>query len=566
MNPIELEEIGIEDLEVVANRADVRRDIHAFVDYIQRFDVKRGHRDNQFPLAHRQRLARSMSDPAQACPSAKNGTSPWVEHVDAVCLALQFVQYDTKGIYAGWTSSSPSFPDNYIKLDVGHYKRFLDLPLQKQEERIRAVHLNGIGHRSCEFFTEGPLSRLDRFDAFGSATGVVPTIPFPMVRFKLLNLLADCPSGIWFSAQSLVDHLRRRDPWFLIPERVPAAVAAEARDPGRYANFSEGKRGDWKRGATISDADPEGFAKVEGRFVERFLEGIALVMGYVEVAYKTSQTDNGVAPSRGLLAAFRVTERLRPAMREAIARPKVIVLPNFEVHVESLFFPARIESQLLLLGEVTQRGIVTVYRLNKSMVAALLAENPEVDVIGDLEELSKRDLPANVKVELEEWAGHSDKFILYKGFGLLEGRRDDADADRFVVEPISPTFAIVRSPDKLHHHLESAEQVPTRIRHPDKALAAPAGVRTRLAPSGSPERAAARKKPRIQRMVKTTLRFLDVEAHAAFQKILLDARCPLPSDGGALTVCYGRQSERLVKECLKKLGEQYPVALEDVEK
>ena len=45
---------------------------------------------------------------------------------------------------------------------------------------------------------------------------------------------------------------------------------------GRYGNFVERKRGDWGNRNPISDKDPEGFAKVEGRYLERFLEGIPL--------------------------------------------------------------------------------------------------------------------------------------------------------------------------------------------------------------------------------------------------------------------------------------------------
>ena len=568
MSPIELEEIGTTGCDVVSNRADLRRDIHVFVGYVGEHEVKRGHRDNQLPSAHRQRLARLMSDPAQAGQTDEDGISPWIRHVDEVCLELQLVGYDTEGSCAGWSSSSASFPDNFIQRKGAQYERFLDLPLAAQEERIRAIHLDGPGKRPSEFFVEGPLSRLDRFDSWASATGVVPTIRFAEVRSKLLGLLAECPTGVWFSTRSLLEHLRRHDPWFLIPERVPAAAAAAGfKKPGRYVNFIERKRGDWANRTSIADRDPEGFAKVEGRFLERFLEGIPLVLGYVEVAYlKRRPDDAALEPTRGLLAAFRVTERLRPALRGAIAAPKVTVLPNFEVHVESLFFPAKLESRLLLLGEATQRGIVSVYRLTKSKVAASLALNPEFDVIKSLEELSGRELPANVAAELNEWAGHSEKFILYGGFGLLEGRRDEAGADRFVVESISPTFAVVRSPAGLYRHLETTEQVPAAIRHPDHALAAPAGVRTRLAPSVARSTAGARKPVRIQRTVETTLRFLDAQAHGAFLKILLDARCVLPADAGALTLRYGKRAEPLVKDCLKKLAEQYPVAFEDVEK
>jgi hypothetical protein len=266
MTKTELEATDIADLDVVTNPADLRRDIHVFVDYARTHEIKRGHRDNQLPLAHRQRLARLMSD-ARIAQVGEDGSAPWIAHVDAVCFRLGFVRYNTEGIYAGYSSSSESFPDNYIQWDGTQYERFLDLPLLKQEQRILDVHLKETGAGVSEFFSEGPLSRLDRFDTRGCATGVVPTIPFAKVRMDLLKLLAECPSGVWFSTQSFIEHLRLRDPWFLIPKHVPAAVAERAIRSGRYSNFIERKRGDWGNQDTISDRDPEGFAKVEGRFV-----------------------------------------------------------------------------------------------------------------------------------------------------------------------------------------------------------------------------------------------------------------------------------------------------------
>ena len=173
MTPIDLEPADIANLDLVTNPADLRRDIHAFVDYARTHEIKRGHRDNQLPMAHRQRLARLMSDPRIA-QVGEDGNAPWIEHVDAVCFFLGFVRYNTEGIYAGYSSSSESFPDNYMKWDGPQYDRFLDLPLLEQEQRLLGIHLKETGAGVCEFFSEGPLSRLDRFDTRGCATGVVP--------------------------------------------------------------------------------------------------------------------------------------------------------------------------------------------------------------------------------------------------------------------------------------------------------------------------------------------------------------------------------------------------------
>ncbi len=563
-SPFRIEEIKVTDLEVFANPADLRQDLHALVDYARSHEIKRGHRTNLVPRGHQERLAKLMSDPALAGQMDADGSSAWIEHVDQVCLALKLISYDTEGVYAGYSSAEPSFPDNYIKLNEQRYEHFLRLSLPEQEEAFLELHLGDLVQGGNEFFNRGPLSRLDQFDAWGSATGVVPTIPFAKVRRHLLHLLARCPSGVWLSTASLIEHLRQNDPWFLIPKEVPAAAKNGAGARGRYGNFIERKRGDWGNRDSISNRDPEGFAKVEGRYVERFLEGIPLVLGYTEVAYLKRKRESEIEPSRGLVPAFRVTERLRRAMRKDIPAPKVTVLPNFEIHVESPFFPAQTEALLRPLSDLAQRGVVSVFKLTKPKVAATLAAHPEQKPTETLEALSGRPLPANVREELDDWAGHSEKLILYEGFGLLEGQRQTGGMDRFVIEPISPTLALVREPEELYQSLEATEQVPTRIRHADQALTAPAGLKSCLAPTTTPQRPPGKKALKLKRSIQTTLWFADAQAHDAFAKLLLDAKCVVPTDRRALTVTYPKNAERLVQDCLKMLKQKYAVVVEDV--
>ena len=561
---LNLEETKVTDLEVFANPADIRFDLHTFVEYARGHEIKRGHRDNRVPAGHQQRLAKLLSHPLSEVDMDENKYFPWIEHVDQICLALNFVSYDTKGEYAGYSSSEPSFPENFITVEDRAYERFVELPLQAQEERMLDVHL-AFGGRGNEFFGLGPLARLDGFDWQGSACGVLPTIPFPSVRRRLLQLLAECPSGIWFSTASLVEHLQRHDPWFMIPKEIPASVRKTTRFEGRYGNFVEGKRGDWSSRNPISDKDPEGFAKVEGRYLERFLEGIPLVLGYTEVAYVKRKTETLIEPSRGLLPAFRITDRLRRALHKEIAAPKVTVLSNFEVHIESLFFPAQSEQQLRPLGDLVQRGIATVFKLTRTKVAAALAGNSKTDAIATLKRLSGRDLPANVEQELSDWAGHSEKFVLYENFGLLEGHREAARAEQFIQEAISLDFAIIRNPLKLYRHLEAAEQVPLKVHHGENALAAPERARSRLVPVAPPRRAIPRKPLQVRRSRQTTLWFVEAEAQAAFCKLLLDAKCVVATDPRALTVSYPEKAEPLVKESLKKLNQEYAVVLQDIE-
>jgi hypothetical protein len=206
-----------------------------------------------------------------------------------------------------------------------------------------------------------------------------------------------------------------------------------------------------------------------------------------------------------------------------------------------------------------------VFKLTRTKVAAALAGDSETDAIATLKQLSGRELPANVEQELSDWAGHSEKFVLYEGFGLLEGRREAAHAEQFIQEAISLDFAIVRKPEKLYQYLEAAEQVPLKVRHGDKALAASEQARSRLAPAAPPRRAISKNPVKVKRSLQTTLWFAEAEAHAAFCKLLLDAKCVVPTDPRALTVSYSGKAETLVKECVKKLNQEYAVVIQDIE-
>ena len=107
--------------------------------------------------------------------------------------------------------------------------------------------------------------------------------------------------------------------------------------------------------------------------------------------------------------------------------------------------------------------------------------------------------------------------------------------------------------------------MPIRIRHADQTLAGTAGVKSCVAPSAPPQRAPGKKALKLKRSVQTTLWFAEAEALEAFTKLLLDAKCVVPTDRRARTVTYPKKLKQVVEECLKKLRQEYAVAVEDIE-
>lgn len=74
-SPLELEAAQVTGLEGFVNPADLRQDVHVFMDCAREHTIKRGHRDNRIPRPHQQRLARLMSDPASAGTLDEDGCS-----------------------------------------------------------------------------------------------------------------------------------------------------------------------------------------------------------------------------------------------------------------------------------------------------------------------------------------------------------------------------------------------------------------------------------------------------------------------------------------------------------
>ena len=282
----------------------------------------------------------------------------------------------------------------------------------------------------------------------------MPTLDFAAARRFLLNLLAECPPGQWLSTASLVEHLKKHHRYFLIPKKPQYKHPRDAQG-GRYGNFHESKKDAWGHEIDIAEREEDAFERVEGRYVERFLEGIPLLLRYVDVAYAKSRP-KGVYPSRGWLQAFRVSERLRRALASQIPEPKVTVTPDFDVYVQAEFYPAGVLPQLVPLCELVSDDTSIVLKLRKQKVAAACAADPKLDVPVLLRRLSDRDLPANVARELSEWSQHGDKFVLYADACVLEADPDLKAADPYTVERAAPRIRVVHSPDKLFAELERA--------------------------------------------------------------------------------------------------------------
>jgi len=561
---MDLKPIDVSRLEVPTQLPDVRRGIHVLAEYVRGREIRRSYRGNRLGKADAKRLAKLMSDPEAPKDVDEEGSSAWVDFIDDLALKLGFVRYDTEGEYAGETSLEKSYPDNYIEFLEGPYRRFLAATAAAQETMLLETLLKDNQGNASEFYHPGVLGRQDGFNFWGSGVGVMPTLDFAAARRFLLRLLAECPADQWLSTAALVAHLKAKHPYFLIPQKPKFKGPWEAKQ-GRYGNFHESKDS-WGHEIDIRQGDENAFERVEGRYVERFLEGIPLVLGYVDVAY-TSNRPKGVYPSLGWLKAFRVSQRLRRALEGKIAEPRVVVTPSFEVHVQAEIYPAGALSELVPLCEVVSEGASIVLKLNKQKVAAARAADPELDAVAVLEAFTGGALPANVARELSAWTEHGEKFVLFADCSLLEADEDLAAADPFTIERLAPGVRIVHSPAKLFDELERRELVPLRLKHGDQGFSPlPKGARTRF-----PKASAARVKPRapktritLSRVTRVQLVCADREFISRLHQLLTESKCPAETDRQGLTLTYSKQYEPGVSKAMGQLKTDYQIEMEDV--
>ncbi len=562
MPTTKLEKADVENLQIFVNACDLRRDLHSFARYVSENEIKRAHRDNTLPKAHLKRIAKLMTDTSVIRDVNDDGYSLWIDYIDRLSLKLGFVDYQTEGTYMGYSSQSESYPDNYIDFSDKTYENFLNQSLQKQEDDILNVLVHDAEPCDNEFFKHGPLSMLDRFDGWGCATGTMTQISFLKTRTYLLELLSNCEAGVWYSTASLIEYVENNNPFFLIPEKL--SLKKPQYDEGLYHNFIETKTGSRYGKSWGVENLKDRFQRVEGRFIERFLEGIPLNLGYVDAAYSEKREDN--YPSLNRLQAFRVTDRLLNAINGSVKEPEITVLPNYEIHIDSLLYPAKALDRLFDLCDVVIIDIHSVLKLSKKKVIEQLAVHENLNVIGLLKRLSVHEIPGNVKKEIATWAEHADNFIVYRGFGLLEGDMDRDSAGRFVSVAVAPDINIILDPETLHKHLEKAGKIPVYVNHSDSSLKSlQNNIQSRFARKNSPKKRKAQKinKYTLKRTVHVILEFPDKEIYEAFTNALLDKGYVLDTNNQMKTVSYTKRDEKIITEVLNSIKMKYSTVIKD---
>jgi hypothetical protein len=556
---MQLQPLSPQTLNIFANNRDILRDLFTYLDYVEERGIKRMVRSNDIPKADAVKIAKLLGDPEQVNIAQEHGGTAWINLLDKLALQLALTDYDTKGEYIGYSSSSPTFTDNYVEINTAGLKNFTDLSPAAQERRILA---NLLEKTSRELEEYGVLSSLPPLRAYNSH---LDQVKFPAVRKFLLELLKKCAPGVWYSTASLIAYLKANHPYFLLPEKLPAKDRWGGA-MSRYKGIRETY--DYSNKDEIHEDAGNAFERVEGRYLERFLENIPLILRFVEVAYAPDIDKDRLGLNK--LKAFRVNERFHHLMSGEEYIPKVTVQPNFDVIIESDFYPAHIIRQVAALGEQVsspQNGhgaYVGIFLLKKAAVAAAQVKDPNLDVTKLLKTLTGRDLPPNVQIELDEWAGHAEQFTLYEGFSLLETTELPPETEKFVVEKISPSLSLVRSAEKVFSMLETLGHVPARIQHPAGELARVMESAQSVFPKESAwvEAQKTARQVKVRRVVTISYQFPDAESFESIQKTLAELRCPFQSDPVTRTVNIQQKEQEKFDQAVQKMQDTFAIEIE----
>jgi len=521
-------DINVKGLNILpAGVVDLRRDVYRFVEYVKDKGLVRTKRLNQIPKTAARHLAKILSHvgDTKTTEEAEDERTCWADHVSHVALELGLVSFDTEGVYEGYTSAEPCYPDNEIRVNEQAWDTYLKKTPLEKEKAILETYLKMTPN---EFFSAPTLVGGQPFDRWGCATGPASRMNLPKIRQGLLKFLTSLEPDVWYEFRETVERLKTHCPTLILDPstRGPDNESQtrlrrweferrfnkKKKNVGKkpepilediYTNFREfdARRNQWDRGSErqITSKTPDAFQRVEGRYLDFFMREIPYLCGFVDLAYRKSTDRRGleVSPPFERLRAFRLTSRFSRIMGEdaGFNAVKVTVLPNFEVLVETPSFPDVILQMLTpYTTPVHEEGPIHRLRLEKKKVVEAAAQDrrahPPVQL---LEGLTGTSLPQSVAVQLVSWFERGDKVVFYEDFGLLEftGRAEArkkalSELGKLVEDDRLDGFAIARDPDRAFRRLEEELHVPLRVKHREKAFSSCPGRLKATTKKGGP--------------------------------------------------------------------------------
>ncbi|MBI4816213.1 MAG: hypothetical protein HY791_08145 [Deltaproteobacteria bacterium] len=470
-----------------AGVVNLRRDLHLFVSFVRPEGLKRSHRGNTIPKGPALKLAKILSWAGEADAVDENDRGSWSNFVSFVARDLGLVTFEVEGKYLGYSSSAPSFPDNVIEVVEPRVTSWLaSSPSAKERSILDSL----IRRKGNEFFQHATLVAGERFDSAGCAIGPASRMDLARIRDRLLGILCELPTNVWLPIATLIDHVRATAPHLILDpalRKVPLedwqlrqkkrGLQIDEKVDDLYWNFREfpSERGGrvWGKEIQLTEKSSDGFRRVEGRFLQYFLQEIPYLCGFVDLALEPRHRESISLPLNAV-AAFRLTPRLKQVVRREPSLDEVSVtfLPNFEVLVVAQSWPDR---ELATLSPFTklmkEDGPTHMLRLDQKSIVAFVAKNPNApSVKSTLQSLSQKPLPTNVASELDAWSGHAQKLTIFDQLALIELRGPSsvelrAELGSLAADDGMGRFVLATDPERAISVLEQRLRVPRTVTH-----------------------------------------------------------------------------------------------------
>lgn len=560
-----------------AGVVDLRRDVYLFVDFVRREGLKRAHRTNEIPRASALKLAKILARPGEEVGVEPEVEAEWADFVSRLARSLGLVDFDVEGVYAGYSSHEPSFPDNHVVVQTKRFEAWLaSSPLEK--ERAIVDTLAKTTH--SEFFSRSTLFGWEpRFDSAGRAIGPHSRLDLPAVRRRLLALLAKLPAGEWLRMEELIAHVKATARDAILPpaikkpgpkDPIRRAAKGEAADDDLYENFREDPDERWKQGPrALTEQTPDVFERVEGRYLQYFLQEIPYLCGFVELALvKLPANAPPGKPPRERVRAFKLTPGLAQVVRAdpALDQVSVTVREDFEVVVEAPSWPDQELDQLRpFCVTLAEEPPTHRLRIDQKRAVAWAATRPEAHPIAPiLFALTRGSLPESVAAAVDAWSGHAHKLTVLEDVTLIELLGPEADAVRAELGALAlpdapPGFAVTRDPKRAVAVLEEKLRVPVVVTH--EATGFSAGPGKLCAPKRALRAPAAPAKRRASFAVEDLVGCRSDDAkllkalHEALTEAKIDAR--MITGEGLLLVRAAELPQ--VRAALRRLGDRFEV-------
>ena len=469
---------------------NIRKDLLNFIDYVQEREVKRSHRENQIMKGDLKRLAKRLTIP-ECLLNSELEDGYWSHFICDLAHSLSLVNYDMEGVYAGYSSSEPSFPDNYIEVNSKAVQDYVSLSAVEKEKRIMS---NMIDHNPREFYTRSLLGKsfirepFNRFDRRGSGMNVSSKMDFSKIRKRLLEILADYEPGKTIRFDDFINKIKTEEPNLILDRKfVPNLQKTRYGDNREAAQlyhcFFEYKgNSHYSNQIVIHESDPDGYERVEGRYLAFFLEEIPYLMQCVQIEYNDDYQCDINPPLPGCIKSFSITKKLPFLIKNKypeLGHVKFTLTPDYKLFVESFLCPDR-ELKMLepYTKEQSSEQNLTVLKVDREKTVTNLAENPQLTDVLDILLNLGINVPKNIEIELKEWTRSADKLIVYDNVALLEMRskqkkeKEDIliQLDQHLVDKGTESFAVIKNAKTVFSILQQMELVPSLVTHTNKMI------------------------------------------------------------------------------------------------